>query len=203
MRPMTEQRLCPRLLRRTALMLAVVLSALVPPALATDLPTILATSRVAPPARVAFLEERYNPLFERPLLLEGYLEYLGPGALRKVIQAPFDEAFSIADGAITMERDGESRRLPVRRSKSLETMLGAFEGVLSGDADMLASVFDYEVRGETSDWTIDLTPRSRRIAKQLSSLELRGNDAGVSQISIDLRDGERHIMYIRNEEPLK
>ena len=48
--------------RSLALLLAAFLVIAPAPAYATDLPTILATSRVSPPARVAFLEERHNPM---------------------------------------------------------------------------------------------------------------------------------------------
>ena len=188
--------------RSLALLLAAFLVIAPAPAYATDLPTILATSRVSPPARVAFLEERHNPMFESPLIMEGYLEYLGPGAMRKVIESPFREAFAIEAGALSIDRDGETRQLPVSKSKSLETMLGAFEGVLAGDAERLEAVFDYKVSGEPVDWTLDLTPKSRRIARQLAGLSITGNDSGVSRILVDLRDGEQHIMHIRREAPM-
>jgi len=183
---------------------AISLSALLigtPVASSTELSEILEIARVSPPARVAFREERHNPMFESPLLIEGFLEYLGPGVLGKVIESPFQEAFSIQAGEISMIRDGETRRLPVKRSKALETMLSAFEALLSGDAEHLETVFDYEVSGELSDWTIDLQPKSRRIREHLSSLRLSGDDTGISKIFIDLSDGEWHIMNIQHELP--
>ena len=70
---------------------------------------------------------------------------------------------------------------------------------VSGDAGRLETVFDYEVSGEASDWTIDLQPKSRRISKHLSSLRLSGDDTGVSKIFIDLSDGEWHVMNIQHE----
>ena len=80
-------------------------------------------------------------MFETPLLIEGFLEYLGPGVLRKVIKSPFQETFSIEAGEISMIRDGEVRRLPVRRSKALEAMLSAFESLLSGNAARTSSAW--------------------------------------------------------------
>ena len=181
-----------------AILLAALLVA-APVASSIELSTILDISHVSPPARVPFREERHNPMFESPLLLEGYLEYLGPGSLSKVIESPFKEVFSIEAGQISMTRDGETRRLPVKRSRSLETMLSAFEALLSGDAHRLESVFDYTVSGETSNWTIELRPKSRQVSKQLSSLRLSGDDAGVSKIFIDLADGEWHVINIQHE----
>ena len=196
----TDQTSCLRQLGAAILLAALLIGA--PGASSTELSEILEISRVSPPARVAFREERHNPMFESPLLLEGYLEYLGPGMLGKVIESPFQEAFSIEGGEISMIRDGETRRLPVRRSKALETMLSAFEALLSGDAGRLETVFDCQISGDASEWTIDLQPKSRRVSKHLSSLRLSGDDAGVNKILINLSDGEWHVMNILHEVPV-
>jgi len=193
----TDRTICLRQLGAAILLATLLIVA--PKASSTELSEILEISRVSPPARVAFREERHNPMFESPLLIEGFLEYLGPGVLGKVIESPFQETFYIEAGEISMIRGGEVRRLPVKRSKALETMLSAFEALLSGDAERLETVFDYEVSGETSEWTIDLQPKSRRIREHLSSLRLSGDDAGVSKIFIDLSDGEWHVMNIQHE----
>jgi hypothetical protein len=169
---------------------------------ALELSAVLEATRVSPPAQVTFREERHNPLFEEPLLLEGHLEYLGPGALRKVIESPFQEAFLIEAGEILMRRNGETRRLPVKRSKALETVLGAIEAILAGDVERLETVFSHDITGCASDWSVELTPRSRRIGKHLSRLQITGDDSSVGRIVIDLRDGEYHVMRILREAPL-
>ena len=171
------------------------------PANSSELSAILATSRVSPPATVAFQEERHNPMFEQPLVLEGYLEYVGQGALRKVIESPFEETLSIESGELLIVRDGKTHRLPVRRNKALEALLGAFEALLSGDVARLESVFDHEVSGDVSNWAIDLTPKSRRVGKHLASVHVSGDSRGVSRLLIHLDDGEWHVMNIQHEVP--
>jgi hypothetical protein len=168
---------------------------------AMELSAVLEATRVSPPAQVAFREERHNPLFEEPLLLDGYLEYLGPGVLRKVIESPFREAFLIEGGDILVQRDGETRRLPIKRSKALETILGAIEAILAGEVERLDRVFDYEISGCESDWSVELKPRSRRISKHIARLRIDGDDHAVNRILIDLRDGEYHVMTILHEAP--
>jgi len=187
-----EMGVLPRSINSALMLAAIVFTPLT--AGSVELATVLETSRVSPPARVIFREERHNPLFEEPLLLDGYLEYLGPGVLSKVIESPFQEAFLIEAGEILMQRDGETRRLPVKRSKALETILGAIEAILAGEAERLETVFNYEITGSESDWSVELTPRSRRISKHLACLRVSGGGEGVSRILIDLRDGEYHVM---------
>ena len=194
----TAPEICLRF-RNWLLLLPALLIAL--PANSSELSAILATSRVEPPSSVAFQEERHNPMFEQPLVVEGYLEYVGEGVLRKVIESPFEETLSIEAGELVITRDGKTHKLPVRRNKSLEALLGAFEALLSGDVTRLEAVFDHEVSGDASNWTIDLTPKSRRVGKHLSSVQVSGDSRGVGKLLIHLDDGEWHVMSIQHEVP--
>ena len=181
-------------------MLALIM--LAQPAPATDeLRQLLASTVVTPPARVAFREERHNPLFAEPMVLTGYLEYLQAGMLRKVIEAPFEEAFLIDAQQVVVERGGETRTLSLGKSRSLQTILGAIEAILAGDADRLETVFDLQFEGDRQAWTLQLTPVSRRIAKRLRRLEVNGDEQSATSIRIDLREGEWHRMEILRSEP--
>lgn len=174
---------------------------LVAPVLAADLPsldlrTVLANTTVTPPGRVTFREERHNPMLAEPLVLTGHLEYLELGVLRKVIETPFQEAFQVDAQHIIIERDGQSRKLSLNRSRSLRTILGAIEAILAGEADRLESDFDYELSGTVDSWTVRLTPISQRIAKQLESLQVSGDGESATGIRVDLAGGEWHQMEI-------
>jgi hypothetical protein len=163
---------------------------------ALELAVVFENARVIPPARVRFEEVRHNPLFEVPLELSGYLEYPAPGSLNKVIEAPFSEAFQIESGNIRMQVDGEEREMPAAAGRGLAAILSAIEAILSGDTATLESIFDYELSGAEDDWTLELTPRSRRMSRQLGGLTVSGTTDAVSTIVIDLHDGERHVMEI-------
>ena len=143
-----------------------------PCAWSLELDVVLDRATITPPGRVGFREERHNPMLQEPMILTGYLEYLGPGVLHKIIQTPFEEALLVNHDQVTIERDGEVRRLAVGRSRSLKTILGAIEAILSGDSKKLESIFDHEVSGSDEAWSVRLTPVSRRIAKQLKSLKV-------------------------------
>ena len=70
------------------------------PAPCSDIGDLLHRVAVIPPARVAFREERHNPMLQEPLVLSGYLEYLAPGQLKKVIETPFREVFTVSGKAV-------------------------------------------------------------------------------------------------------
>jgi hypothetical protein len=171
------------------------------PVLAADLPsldlrTVLANTTVTPPGRVTFREERHNPMLAEPLVLTGHLEYLELGVLRKVIETPFQEAFQVDAQHIIIERDGQTRKLSLNKSRSLRTILGAIEAILADEADRLESDFDYELSGTVDSWTVRLTPISQRIAKQLESLQVSGDGESATGIRVDLAGGEWHQMEI-------
>jgi len=183
---------------------AVAAMVLVLPGLASSAPAltdILAASKVSPPARVDFQEERHSPLFDEPLVLDGYLEYLDRGVLNKIIEAPFEEAFLIDDGEIRLERDGETRRISLDRSQELAAIIGAIEAILSGEANRLETLFEYEVSGTAADWSIELKPRSRRVARRVALLRVSGNSDSVTRILIDLGDDEYQVMNILRAAP--
>ncbi len=190
----------PRLTLRKSLLLSAAMALTAPGAWALDLHAVLENTAVSPPARVSYREERHNRLLENPIVLTGYLEYLEAGVLRKVVETPFEEAFLIESDYVVIERGGETRKLPLRKSKSLTTILGAIEAIISGDKDKLEVVFNYELSGTYESWSILLTPKSRRINKHLTSLQVTGDDQSATSIRINLNDGEWQLMEIfRND----
>ena len=161
-----------------------------------DLDTVLENTAVTPPARVGFREVRHNPLFKAPMVLTGYLEYIEAGQLRKVIEAPFEEVFLIDKDHIEVERNGKIQKIPLNKSKFLKTMLGGIEAILAGQAEHLASVFNYELSGTSNSWSLRLEPLSRSVSRHLKSLLVTGNENSVTSIRFDLREGEWHLMEI-------
>lgn len=164
-------------------------------AAALELDVVLEQAMVEPPARVAFREERHNALFAEPLRLTGFLEYLEAGELRKVVETPFEEAFHVRSEHIEIARGGEVEILPIRKSRALRIMLGGIEAIIAGDTEQIGKVFTHELSGSASDWTLRLTPRSKRTAKQLTALTVTGGER-VTSIRFDLGDGEWHLMEL-------
>jgi Outer membrane lipoprotein carrier protein LolA-like len=166
-----------------------------------DIQTVLNSATVSPPARVGFREERHNKMLKEALILTGYLEYLEAGRLRKVVESPFQEALLIDNDRIEIERDGKTRTLSLSKSRPLQTMLGGIEAILAGQTARVERVFNYQLSGTADDWSMQLTPHSRRISKHLTGLLVTGNSAAVTSIRIDLKDGEWHLMEIVKTDP--
>ena len=168
-----------------------------------DLQSVLDKTTITPPSSVNFREVRHNRMLRDDLVITGYLEYLQEGSLRKVIEAPFEEAYLIRPDSIEIDREGVTKTLSLRKSRTLRTMLGGVEAILAGQTEQLKSVFEYELSGVADNWSLQLRPRSRRIAKQLTGLTVSGNDESVTAILFELKDGEWHRLEIeRPEAPL-
>jgi hypothetical protein len=165
-----------------------------------ELQTVLDNTRITPPARVGFREERHNRLLKEPMVLTGYLEYLEAGWLRKVVESPFEEAFLIGPNQIEVERNGETRKVALNKSKTLRTMLGGIEAILAGQTSKLEAVFRYELSGTEGAWSLQLAPLSRKISKHLTSLQVVGNDRSVTSIRFELKGEEWHLMEILNTD---
>lgn len=177
---------------------AVLLACLLPfgAAAGLELDAVLERAMVTPPARVRFSEKRSNALFAETFELTGYLEYLEGGQLRKVIETPFEESFLVREDRVEIERHGETRILPINRSRAMKAMLGGIEAILAGETGRLEKAFHYELTGSESQWALRLTPRSRRLQKQLERLTVEGDDESVTSIRFELQGGEWHLMEI-------
>jgi hypothetical protein len=181
--------------------LAVILVLLVArPSWSLELTTVLQNVSVMPPARVGFREERHNELFKDALILTGYLEYFDTHRLRKVIESPFQEALLVDADRIEITRDGNVTTVSLNKSRALRTMLDGIKAILAGHDEQLMEVFNYELSGSENDWVMKLTPKSRRIAKQLNSLLVTGSSNAVTSFRFDLQGGEWHVMEILDSE---
>lgn len=166
-----------------------------------ELETVFENTAVVPPARVGFREQRHNPMLKEPIVLTGYLEYLKPGHLLKVIETPYEETFLIADDHIEITQDGKSRRLPLSKSKPIQAMLGGIEAILAGQANRLGSMFRYELTGTECAWSLRLEPKSGRIAAHLTAMIVKGDENAVTSMRIELEEGEWSLMEILSTDP--
>ncbi len=191
-----------RFLRYSAVAVATIcITGFAPDKRPLELSTVLQNTVLAPPARVRFREQRYNPLFKEPLVLTGYLEYIKPGSLMKVIESPFQETYLIEDRQISVIRDGVQQKLALSSSRSFRAMLSGIESLLAGDERQLRRVFTHQLHGEKSGWTIELAPRSRRVARHLLLLKVSGGEHSIDALSFNLKGDESHEMMLLHTAP--
>jgi len=175
----------------------------VPAAFSLEINTLLDRIRVTPPDRVAFRELRNNSLLKEPIELSGYLEYPEPGKMRKVVESPFQESLLVDGDSVEITRDGRTHRLSLRNRKPALVMLQSIESLLAGKAESLNRYFEPVLSGTEDDWNLQLTPKSARLAKQLSGVTVSGGRDAIDSIQFDMQNGEWQLLQILHDRDLQ
>lgn len=149
------------------------------------------------PARTDYTEVRFSGLLDRPLILRGELEYLGPGQLGKRVQSPYREDTRIADGSATVQRGERApRTFALGQAPELEGFLRGFSALLGGDAEALARDFEISARSDRGQWRLLLKPRDSRLARRVSALEVDGQANTARCFRTRDADGDVNVLLV-------
>lgn len=142
------------------------------------------------PSRTPFLELRGSALLDAPLRVSG--EYRRPDrdVLVREVTAPHPETTTIADGGITIERNGKARRFPLSRAPELAGLQAGFGALLGGDEASLRKHFSLASEGTRRDWRLRLAPRDAALARRLEAIVLFGHGAEVRCIETHPAEGD-------------
>ncbi len=178
----------------SALLLASLLASPSPRAAPPDAATLDAAGIVVglrrdAPARTAYTEVRFSGLLDRPLILRGELEYLGPERLAKRVDTPYREQVRVADGTASVQRgDRPPRTFALGQAPELEGFLRGFAALLGGDADALTRDFTLTASGSRARWLLALKPRDERLARRIGEIAVFGE--GSTPLCFRTREGD-------------
>jgi hypothetical protein len=171
-----------------------------PDVAATDAPdaaAVVSGLKRDAPARTAYTEVRFSGLLDRPLILHGELEYLGPGKLGKRVDTPYKEQVTVADGSATVKRgEREPRTFSLSQAPELEGFLRGFAALLGGDAAGLARDFDFSASGSQIHWQLRLKPRDRRLAQRITEIEVDGAAQTPRCFRTREADGDVNVLLV-------
>lgn len=141
-------------------------------------------SRVETPSStvIPFVELRKNALLEQPMVLSGEIYFPAPGTLSKHITSPFEERVTISSIAVEIEKNGENRRLPLKRKKGLLEFYTGLNALLEKDLVTLMALFDVESLSGGETWSIVLVPADARLEKSLERMIISGADSRVTGV---------------------
>jgi len=154
---------------------------------ADDIDALLGTLARPAPDEVAFVEVRFSPLLEEPVVASGKLEYLAPGRLARHVVDPYREDTLIDGEQVVLDREGEKeRRFSLRRAPELRGLLSSFSAILSGDAGALRESFELALATGVAPgrWTLQLVPRDEGLRRRVGDIEVNGARGTVSCISM-------------------
>lgn len=156
-------------------------------AAADEVDTLLGRLVRPAPDEVPFVEVRFSPLLEAPVVASGKLEYLAPGRLARHVVDPYREDTLIDGDEVVLSREGErERRFSLRRAPELRGLLSSFSAILSGDAVALRESFDLSLApgAAAGGWTLRLSPRDEGLRRRLGDISVNGSEGAVSCISM-------------------
>ena len=190
-----------RMLDRRSWLLAAAAAAVALPAHAAfDLPTLMALLAQRKSGEAKFTEERIVSTLDSPLRSSGTLSFAAPDRFTRTTLEPRAEQIDVQGNTILLKRGGRTRQVTLDAVPELAVMVDAIRGTLAGDALALQKHFKIDVSGSAAKWGLALTPLDARLATQVRSIEIAGQNADVRSVALQLGGGDRSLMLI---EPLK
>lgn len=145
------------------------------PAPPADADALLAALVREPPSTIPFLEFRRSELLEGELVVRGTLEYSGPGALARIVTAPYQERTEIRGEQVTIRRpERPERRFSLRRAPEMRGLLTGFRALLTGDREALEREFELSLRRGETAWELTLVPRAPDPRIGIGAIRVRG-----------------------------
>ena len=183
------------------LLTAILWSANPPPAAADgatpDLGAFVARLARPAPASTTYTEVRFLHLLRKPLVLHGELEYGGPERLGKNVQSPYRETTAIADGAVTVTREGRApRKFGLERAPELQALLASFSALLGGDAATLQKYYTLQLVENATKWTLTLTPKDAGLSRHLRDIVVAGADNEPRCFALHEANGDASVMLL-------
>jgi hypothetical protein len=162
-----------------------------------DAAALVAALKRDVPARTAYTEVRFSGMLDRPLILRGELEYLGPGRLGKRVDTPYKEQTTIADGSANVQRgDRAPRTFSLAQAPELEGFLRGFSALLGGDAQALQRDFELSASGSEDHWQLQLKPRDERLVRRISAIEVDGAKNAPRCFRTHEADGDLGVLLV-------
>lgn len=149
-------------------------------------------------ATYRYAEERQLQVLTKPLQLRGTLSFEPGGRLEMQVLAPKKERIVIDGKLVSIEANKADppTRLLLADYPALNSLVTALRSTLSGDHDSLAALYETELAGGQSDWSLKLTPRGKAQRAAVERIQIRGQAGEIGSIEILEADGDRAIITI-------
>jgi hypothetical protein len=149
-------------------------------------------------ASVAFEETTYSSLLTEPVKARGYLKFVPPETLEKMITAPSHERYLVEGDRVTFEseRKGMNRTVSLEDYPALRSFVEAFRSSLTGDVVQLRKIYEVTMDGSRAKWTLLLRPRDLSGKSVVDYILLTGSGGRIATIAIRSPDGDRSVMTL-------
>lgn len=145
-----------------------------------------------------FEEATHSSLLTEPVIARGFLKFVPPERLEKVITGPFHERYVVEGDRVTFEseRRGVKRTVSLEEYPALRSFVEAFRSSLNGDVVQLRQVYEVTMGGNRGKWTLLLRPRDPAGKSVVDYILLTGSEGRVGTVAIRSPDGDRSVMTL-------
>jgi hypothetical protein len=186
-----------RTLERRALLAAAVGAAFAPAfGAGFDIAALMALLAARKSGEARFTEEREVAGFDGPVRSSGTLSFVAPDRFTKATLEPRAESMEVDGNQVVLRRGGRTRQVSVDSIPELGVLVDAVRGTLAGDAKTLERRFRVELGGSAAKWLLALTPKDARLARQLRSIEIAGQNGDLRSVEVRMTGGDRSLMLI-------
>jgi len=139
---------------------------------------------------IPFTERRSNRLLTEPLALSGEIVFTTDGTLSKQVGEPFHERITISAQRVEFQRKDKTRRLALNRRPDIKAFYVGMQALLAGDATALFESFDVTATTNAARWSLDLTPKEKKLRKFVARLLISGKAAQVLTVRTEQPGGD-------------
>jgi outer membrane lipoprotein-sorting protein len=161
-----------------------------------ELPQLAALLAQRKSAEARFTEERFVSGIDGPLRASGTLSFTAPDRFSRQTLEPQVESMSVDGNSVVLKRGKRSRQMALDAVPELTALVEAMRGTLNGDVATLQKHFTTRVEGQSSLWTLTLTPRDSRLQAQVRELKIVGQGSDLRSVELWLAGGDRSLMSI-------
>lgn len=141
-----------------------------------------------------YREEKKMALLVAPLRSEGTLHFVPPGRLARHQTAPSQASVVVAEGSLKFGDAHGKRAIDLAHNPVVWLFVDTFARVLAGDEAALASMYRIAFNpGPGRQWQLELRPKDARMARVIESIELRGTELVLEQMTIAEVGGDRTV----------
>ena len=168
------------------------------PAHALELKELLHLFSQTKHSAVDFSEEKYASFLDEPIKSSGYMEFIAPNTLHKVILKPEIISQKINANELEIISTNETYIVDLDEHPEFSIILKAIINVLAGDQTALKKDFKIIFKQKEAGWTLLLSPHDSYISGHIESIKMVGNKNMISKITVTEPNNDQSITYLSN-----
>jgi hypothetical protein len=148
-------------------------------------------------AAIPFVETRMSSLLKDPIEVRGEIRVGADGTIDKQVFAPAAERLQISAHGVSIERNGQTRRLDLASDRRWRAFHAGLAGLLTRDAATLQAAFDVTLDESPDGWSLQLRPRAGGGRSPIRLISATGRGPQLLRLRVEQDDNDWQDMSFR------